>query len=482
MSNLAPINRRHMLQTSSLGFGCLALHHLLGTDHAGLHAAESKAGGAVDTHFTPRVKSVIMMMQNGGPSQMELFDPKPELDKRDGQVFEQQVEQFQTGSEANKLMGSVFKFAPRGESGLQMSDTIPHLHTVADELCMIRSMQSGHNNHTEALVHFNTGKIFPGRPSLGSWACYALGTENQDLPAYVVLRDHRAYNTSGTLLWQSAWLPQSLAGTEISTVGTPILNLTSEREISKTTQARNLDALSKLNRLHKKRFPKANELDARIANYELAARMQVAAPELLDLSKETAEVKAMYGVDSEDQEKSMYSTRCLMARRMVESGVRFVQVFPPASPNSQPWDTHGDTKNALGKICEITDQGSAALIKDLKQRGLLDSTLIIWSGEFGRLPISQNGTGRDHNRNAFTLLLAGGGVKGGFAYGNTDEFGYKSVENVVTVPDLHATVLHQMGINHEQLIVNHNGSEETPTDARVTDAKVVFDVLEHPAG
>jgi len=171
-----------------------------------------------------------------------------------------------------------------------------------------------------------------------------------------------------------------------------------------------------------------------------------------------------------------------MARRMVESGVRFVQVFPPASPNSQPWDTHGDTKNALGKICEITDQGSAALIKDLKQRGLLDSTLIIWSGEFGRLPISQNGTGRDHNRNAFTLLLAGGGVKGGFAYGNTDEFGYKSVENVVTVPDLHATVLHQMGINHEQLIVNHNGSEETPTDARVTDAKVVFDVLEHPAG
>ena len=210
--------------------------------------------------------------------------------------------------------------------------------------------------------------------------------------------------------------------------------------------------------------------------------MQVAAPELLDLSKETAEVKAMYGVDSEDQEKSMYSTRCLMARRMVESGVRFVQVFPPASPNSQPWDTHGDTKNALGKICEITDQGSAALIKDLKQRGLLDSTLIIWSGEFGRLPISQNGTGRDHNRNAFTLLLAGGGVKGGFAYGNTDEFGYKSVENVVTVPDLHATVLHQMGINHEQLIVNHNGSEETPTDARVTDAKVVFDVLEHPAG
>ena len=224
----------------------------------------------------------------------------------------------------------------------------------------------------------------------------------------------QAYNTSGTLLWQSAWLPQSLAGTEISTVGTPILNLTSAREISKTTQARNLDALSKLNRLHKKRFPKANELDARIANYELAARMQVAAPELLDLSKETAEVKAMYGVDSEDQEKSMYSTRCLMARRMVESGVRFVQVFPPASPNSQPWDTHGDTKNALGKICEITDQGSAALIKDLKQRGLLDSTLIIWSGEFGRLPISQNGTGRDHNRNAFTLLLAGGGVKGGF--------------------------------------------------------------------
>ncbi|MFL2871666.1 MAG: DUF1501 domain-containing protein [Pirellulaceae bacterium] len=230
------------------------------------------------------------------------------------------------------------------------------------------------------------------------------------------------------------------------------------------------------------RFPKANELDARIANYELAARMQVAAPELLDLSKETAETKTMYGVDSENQEKSMYSTRCLMARRMVESGVRFVQVFPPSSPNSQPWDTHGDTKNALGKICDITDQGSAALIKDLKQRGLLDSTLIIWSGEFGRLPISQNGTGRDHNRNAFTLLLAGGGVKGGFAYGNTDELGYKSIENVVTIPDLHATVLHQMGINHEQLIVNHNGSEETPTDARVTDAKVVFDVLEHPAG
>ena len=477
------LSRRDMLTTSGLGIGSLALAQLLQTE---LPAAEGQARGLQprDPHFPPQVKSVILMMQNGGPSQMDLFDPKPELVKRDGQKHTDAIEQFQPGSEGNKLLKMPFAFAKHGQHGMDFASVIPHIASVADEICKVRSMVSGHNNHTEALIMFNTGKLFPGRPALGSWVSYGLGTANQNLPAYIVLRDERAYNTSGTMLWQNGWMPAIYGGTEVATQGSPILNLTSTDERPDGVDARNLQLLAQLNRRFKRRFQDELDLEARIQNYELAARMQLAAPQVLDMSKETDDTKKLYGIDQGHDEMSRYATRCLMARRLVEAGVRFIQVFPPGHPNTQPWDAHGNVKTDNEKICKIVDQPTGALIKDLRQRGLLDNTLIIWSGEFGRLPISQNGSGRDHNRNACTTLLAGGGVKGGLSYGATDELGYRSVENVVTVHDLHATVLHQMGLSHKKLTYRHQGHDESLTDSRVTDARVVGDLLTnevHPA-
>ena len=479
MKNPLYQSRREMLTRSALGFGGIALSALLQQD---LLAEESNFSNhndlkKRDPHFAPQVKSVILMMQNGGPSQMDLFDPKPELNKRDGQKHTGAIEQFQPGSETNKLLGMPFEFKQYGESGMDFASPLPHMASVADEFCKIRSMVSGHNNHTEALVMFNTGKLFAGRPALGSWVSYGLGTANQNLPAYIVLRDERGYNTSGTLLWQNGWMPAIYGGTEVATQGTPVLNLKSSETLPEGVEARNLELLAGFNKRFQTRYPQESDLDARIQNYELAARMQISAPEVMDLTKETEATKQLYGVEQGDDELSRYATRCLMARRLVESGVRFIQIFPPASPNSQPWDSHGNVKTQNESICKITDQPTAALIKDLKQRGLLESTLVIWSGEFGRLPISQNGSGRDHNRNACTTLLAGGGVKGGLSYGATDELGYLSVEKIVTVHDLHATILHQLGLDHHKLSYHHQGHSESLTDARVTEARVVKDIL-----
>jgi len=470
------LSRRELLKLSGLGFGTLALQCLLRQEAA---AGEGSSAGSDllprATHFPPRARSVIMLMQNGGPSQMELFDPKPDLDKFAGQVHDTKVEMFQKGSEGNKLLGGAFKFHARGQCGMEMSEVIPHLGGVADDLCLVRSMHSEHNNHTEALVMMNTGKIFPGRPAIGSWISYGLGTENQNLPAYIVLRDPEGYNTSGTLLWQNGWLPALYRGTEVATQGTPVLNLAPARQLPAGAQRDDLDFLARLNETHRERFPHDNELEARIRNYELAARMQLAAGDVLDLKEETEATQRMYGLDN--PETAGYGLRCLMARRLVESGVRFVQIFPPVKPHSQPWDAHGNVKTDNEAICAKTDLPSAALISDLKARGLLESTIVLWTGEFGRLPVSQNGSGRDHNRNAFSLLLAGGGFKAGHVHGATDEVGYKSVVDTVSVPDLHATLLHQLGIDHEQLTYPHHGRPETPTDAVVTGARVVRELI-----
>jgi hypothetical protein len=368
-----------MLERSGLGLGSLALGSLL-------QAEQSRP-----SHFPAKARAVIMLVQNGGPSQMDLFDPKPELKTREGMVHSTKVEMFQKGSEANKLLGTPFRFHRRGRCGMELSEVIPHLGSVADELCLVRSMVSEHNKHTEGLVLLNTGKIFPGRPALGSWISYGLGTENQNLPAYLVLRDPDGYNTSGTLLWQNGWLPATHRGTEIRTRGTPVLNL------GQATRPDDLDLLAKLNEEHRRQYPLDAELEARIRNYELAARMQLTAGRLLDLSRETPATRKLYGLDNSTT--AGYGLRCLMARRLVEEGVRFVQIFPPVKPQFQPWDAHKDVKTENEAICAQTDQPSAALIKDLKSRGLLDSTIVLWSGEFGRLPVSQNGKGRDHNRN-----------------------------------------------------------------------------------
>ena len=358
---------------------------------------------------------------------------------------------------------------------MELSELLPHTASIADEICLIRSMHTEHNNHSEGLIMFQTGKIFPGRPTTGAWVSYALGTENQNLPAFVVLRDPEGYNTNGALVWDNGWLPAIYRGTEFSSTGTPVLDLKPAVAAPQGSQEDRLNLLARLNERHRLRYPEDTSLDARIKNYELAARMQMAASGALDLSKESDATRKLYGLDN--PAAAPYSTRCLMARRLIEAGVRFVQVFPGVRPTFQPWDHHNNLKEGITQICQTVDVGSAALIKDLKSRGLLDDVIVMWSGEFGRLPISQKGTGRDHNRHAFSLWMAGGGFKKGYIHGSTDEIGYRAADDPVSVPELHATVLNQLGLDHQRLSFRHHGREESLTDYPVTHAQVVKKLL-----
>jgi hypothetical protein len=467
---LDPLPRRDFLWQSGLGFGTMALAHLLRSD--GLLAADGPGGADLrprSGHFTGQARAVILLLQGGGPSQVDLFDPKPELQKRGGQKHPGQVESFQPGSNDNRLMASPFKFRRFGRCGMDFCELLPHLGSVADELCMVRSAYSDNNNHPQAMRCLITGKIFPGRPTLGAWVSYALGSKNQNLPAFVVLRDPKGQGVA--TYWENGWLPALFRGTEIQSRGAAVLNLHPSRPVPADIRGRTLAALAALNEERRKLYPQESELEARIRNYELAARMQRGAARLLDLSREPAALRRLYGLDN--PVTADFGTRCLMARRLVEAGVRFVQVLNPAAS----WDHHSNLREGLTQICPQVDQPSAALIKDLKQRGLLESTIVIWTGEFGRLPITQGGTGRDHNRHGFTLLLAGGGFKAGHIYGATDEFGYKAVERRVSCPSLLATLLHQLGLDHTRLAYRHHGRDETLTDAPVTGAHVVRDLL-----
>ena len=469
-------SRREMLERSGLGFGSLALAYL--SQREGLAAKANPRSfdlTAKPPHHPPAATAVIQLMQNGGPSQMDLFDPKPELQRRDGERYEEKVEILQAGSESNELMASPFSFRKYGDSGMDFSELLPHTARLADDICMIRSMHTGHNNHAEGLTMLQTGKIFPGRPTMGAWITYGLGTENQDLPAYAVLRDPRGYNTNGSLNWENGWLPALYRGTEFSSEGEPVLNLRPAEEVGAESQRDRLELLAKLNEEHRRAYPRELALESRIRNYELAARMQLSAAEALDLSRESAATRKLYGLD--DPVTEPYGKRCMMARRMVESGVRFVQVFPSAVPSFQPWDHHKNLRADLPDICAQTDLPVAGLLRDLKSRGLLESTIVLWCGEFGRLPVSQRGTGRDHNKNAFTVWLAGGGFQGGCVHGATDEVGYRSVENRVSVADLHATILESLGLNFRELSFRHSGRDETLTDFPATGAKVVREVL-----
>ena len=470
------MTRRQLLERTGCGFGMLALASLEASTDGGDGARpQSFDLRPKPAHFEPQAKNVIMLMAVGGASQMDLFDPKPALTRYNGRPYKIKVEVQQKGSEQNQLLASPFKFHRRGECGMELSEIIPHTGRFADNLCLVRSMHTGHNNHGEGLIMLVTGKIFQGRPSLGSWISYGLGSENQNLPGFVVLRSPDGYTTSGTSTWSSGWMPSLFRGTEFGTQGTPILNIRSNRKQPAGIQRNNLDFLQAINRRQQRVYPLDSRLETRIQNYELAARMQTEALKMLDVANEPKHIQKLYGLDNPRTRK--YGLRCLLARKLVEAGVRFVQILPQPF---QPWDTHGKVIGpglSLTTICGACDLPTAGLLQDLKQRGLLESTIVLFSGEFGRLPVAQGRTGRDHNRNAFSLWLAGGGFKGGHIHGATDEVGYKAVENRVSVPDLHATILHQLGLDHDRLSYPHAGRNETLSDSAVTSATIVTELV-----
>ena len=475
---MSVLSRRRVLELTSLGFGRVVLSHLLADD--GLASHRPRPSSAVPAyndlkarqgHFPARAKAVIQLIQNGGPSQMDLFDPKPLLAKMAGQPHPDGVEIHQPGNK-NTLMPTPFEFRKHGQCGMDISEALPHQAEIADKLCFIRSMHTEHNNHLEGLNMLLTCKIFPGRPVMGAWISYALGTENQNLPAYVVLRDPKGYTIGAKQLWANGYLPALYQGVEFNMSGSPVHHLQPFEPLPPGIQRGNLGYLARLNRMHSEGRPGETELESRIENFELAARMQVEAMDVLDISSEPASVRKLYAVD--DPVRGPYGMRCLMARRLVEAGVRFVQV---TTRPGQPWDQHSKLKKSLSKIAAETDQGAAALVRDLEERGLLDSTIVMWAGEFGRLPTTQNSNGRDHNRNAFTLWFAGGGFKPGLIYGETDDLGYKSVVDRVSVPDMIATVLHQLGLDHRKTQYPHGGRLETPSDVTVTGARVIGDLV-----
>ena len=414
---------------------------------------------------------------NGGPTQMDLFDPKPELDKHHGEKYSDKIAgEIEFVQNAGAIMRSPFKFAQHGQCGARVSDAMPHLATAVDDIAFIRSMHTTNITHEPAVYLIQSGKITPGRPTLGSWVIYGLGSENQNLPAYVVLDDPLGLPVNGVENWQAGFLPPMFQGTRFRSTGSPVLNLKPDAERPATVVKAESELLAKLDSLHKRRRPSQPTLDARIASYELAARMQLEATDALDISQEPRAIQEMYGIGREPTDS--YGRRCLIARRLVERGVRFVQLYI----NLHIWDKHNNIATDLKAACDRTDQPIAALLRDLKQRGLLDSTLVIWGGEFGRLPIAQlpadkdeRKAGRDHNKNAFCTWMAGGGTKAGFTYGATDELGLTAVENRVSVRDWHATILHLLGMNHDQLFIEQHGLKEKLTG--VEEAHVVKGIL-----
>jgi hypothetical protein len=473
------MNRRGFFQRISTGVYGAALAYLLGRDCPRGSAAETPLRDLKPRapHFAPKARSVIHLFMNGGPSPMDLFDPKPMLDKHHGKpYFDKIAGEVENPQSAGALMRSSFKFAQHGQCGMWVSDALPHLARQVDDLALIRSMFTTNLTHEPAVYLIQSGKMGPGRPTLGAWVVYGLGSENQNLPAYVVLDDPLGLPVNGVENWQAGFLPPQFQGTRFRSTGSPVLNLRPDVERPADVVQTERDLLAQLDQIHKRQRPGQPTLDARIASYELAARMQLAATDALDITQEPLAIREMYGVGRAPTDS--YARRCLIARRLVERGVRFVQLYI----NGHIWDTHTNLAAELKAACDRTDQPIAALLRDLKQRGLFDSTLVVWGGEFGRLPIAQlpadkdeRKAGRDHNKNAFCTWMAGAGIKGGTTYGATDEFGFAAVENRVSVPDWHATILHLLGLHHEQLFLEMNGLRERLTG--VEEARVVKGIL-----
>ena len=468
-------SRRQLLQTAGGGFAGLALRNLLQEEGllAQTRLAATNPLSPAPAHFAPKARSVIFIFAYGGPSHVDLLDPKPALHKWHGQsipVFRKE-DAFNTTTK-DTAMRSPYRFTRHGASGLPISELFPHIAGCADDLCVIRSLHCESNNHAPALFHMNTGFLLPGRPSMGAWVTYGLGSENQSLPGFVVMWDHRGGPIGGAQNWTSGFIPAAYQGTPFRSQGEPIIDLHPPDEITPQQQRARLRLLAQLNEQHLAENPGEQELAARIYSYELAYRMQMAAPEAVDVGQETAVTQQMYGIDRPISTR--FGRQCLMARRLVERGVRFVQIYSGGGDQMLSWDAHGDLRSNLEQHCPEIDQPIGGLIQDLKQRGLLDETLIIWGGEFGRMPTNQGTAGGDHNPRGFSMFLAGGGTRGGTAYGATDEFGYAAVENRVSIPDLHATCLHLLGLDHEQLTFHHRGR-----DVRLTDVsgQIIDDII-----
>ncbi|MEW6159249.1 MAG: DUF1501 domain-containing protein [Verrucomicrobiota bacterium] len=454
-------SRREFLWRAGCGFGGLAFSYMLALEGWASRAGSKTVAPAATTppHFPARAKNVIWLFMEGGPSHLDLFDPKPTLDKLAGQPMPASFGKVITamGTSNNALMPSKRQWQQHGQSGLWVSDWYPHIARHVDDLAVFRSCWADGLNHVGSVCQMNTGDILAGRPSLGAWTSYGLGTSNQNLPTFVILTDESEV-LGGPKNWSAGFLPAVYQGTLFRNDGTPIFHLKPPETVGEKQQRSKLDLLSALNRHYAADKPDDSELEARLKSYELAYRMQAAAPESVDISHETDTTRRLYGLDDEPCKK--FGTNLLMARRLVERGVRFVQCY---CGSGSAWDAHTDIEANHGKWCRISDKPIAGLLSDLKARGLLDETLVIWGGEFGRTPFNEKGNGRDHNPWGFTIWMAGGGVKGGTVIGSTDEIGLRAVENRCHVTDIHATILHLLGMDHERLTYFHNGRDERPT-------------------
>jgi hypothetical protein len=454
------LTRREMLTSAGAGFGAVALAGLLGRE-ADASAAGQQAGSsplaAKPPHVAGRARSVIFLFMEGGPSHIDLFDPKPALDRLAGKPVPESFGRVITamGEFDSPILAPKRTWKQHGEAGLWISDWLPHIATQADELAVIRSCWTNGINHSGGVCQMNTGTQFAGRPSLGSWVTYGLGTENDNLPAFVVMQDREDVVVNGPRNWGSGFMPAVYQGAALEVEGPPFPNLAPPSHVTAAQQRLALDYLQTRSRRHQEGRDDNTELEARIRSYELAYQMQAHAPEAVDLSMETAETKSLYGLD--DKETSAFGRNCLLARRLVERGVRFVQCYHGAGSK---WDAHKDIEGNHAKMCREMDKPVAGLLTDLKRCGLLDDTLVVWGGEFGRTPMSEKGDGRDHNPTGFTMWMAGGGVRGGTVHGTTDEIGLHAVENRLHVHDLHSTILSLLGLDHKKLVYFHAGRPE----------------------
>ena len=479
------LNRRDFLRFGGTGLGGIALttllaeQKLLGADPSPIRPQWNPEHPHAPRrpHFPAKAKNVLVIFCSGACSHLETWDYKPELIQRHGQPMPGLDKLVTFQGENGNLTRPLWAFKPRGQSGKMISDLLPHLAELADDLCFIHSMTAKSNTHGPAENQMGTGYILDGFPSVGSWVSYALGTENQDLPAFVAIPDPRGVPQVGPNHWNSAFLPAVFQGTPFN-ADKPIANLNTPKSISRSAEAGTRDFLKILNDRHLAKNPGDSELLARISSYELAAKMQLSAAEVGDFSKETKATLDLYGINDSNQTKAGFARNCLLARRLVERGVRFVQLFNGAYAMGEGignWDGHKTLQEQYSVHAPILDQPCAALLKDMKSRGLMDDTLVVWVTEFGRMPTFQKGAnGRDHNPHGFTVWMTGAGVKRGFSHGATDDFGYKAVQNITTIYDLHATILHLLGIQHERLSYYHNGIERRLTDVH---GEVIHDVL-----